>query len=285
MSSQNKLLRLLKLIALLKQEPPKSVHYIARFLETSTRTAYRYIELLKEVGFNIEEDHFNKYSIQDHELLSPSHFNQEEIGFIRELLQSTELSSQLKQSILHKLSFNSDLELTNQDIQDARSVKIIQSIHQAISNNLQIILKHYQSINSQQISDRIVEPIKFTSQYRSLCAFEIESQQNKFFNIERIGDVEGYNQPQEFEHLHQFSKPDVFGFSKHKKVYVIDLQLDLKAKLLLTEEYPFTRPYVQQVDEHTFRFTAQIHNTKPIKRFYEGLKENIKVLDQTNFKL
>ena len=285
MSDQKKLLRLLKLIALLKQEPPKSVQYMTRFLETSSRTVYRYLQTLREVGFNIEVDHFNKFSIQDHELLSPSHFNHEEIGMIREILQTNAHSNRIKERILHKLSLNSSLELTNQDIHNAKLVKTIKTIHEAITNNKQILLRQYQSINSQRISDRLVEPVKFTSQYQSLSAFEIESKQNKFFNLERIGEVELLDQPQEFEHLHQFSKPDVFGFSKNKKVYIIDLLLDLKAKLLLTEEYPLTRPYMQKIDDHTFRFSAEIFNTKPIKRFYKGLKENIQVLDQTNFKM
>ena len=281
MANQKSLYRLLKLIALLKQEPPKSMNYIADFLESSSRTVYRYLELLEEIGFNIEVDKFKKYSIQDNQLIAPSNFNKEELNFLKELLLSSGRSNNLSQSIIHKLSLNTDIELINHEIYNAKLANLISTINTGINTNKQIIIKQYQSINSQKVSDRLVEPIKFTANYRSLCAFEIEKQQNKFFNIERMGDVIVTGNDQEHEHLHQFSKPDAFGFSKNDKSYNVNLELNLKAMLLLTEEYPLTKSYIQKKGEHIFLFSTVIYNSKPIKRFYKGLKEDIKILDNT----
>jgi predicted DNA-binding transcriptional regulator YafY len=281
LANQKTLYRLLKLIALLRQEPPKSINYIADFLDSSSRTVYRYLELLESVGFNIEVDKFKKYSIQDNELIAPSNFNKEELNFLKELLLSSGRSNKLSQSIVHKLSLNTDLELINHEIYNAKLSKIISLINKAIHTNKQIIIKQYQSINSQKVSDRLLEPFKFTANYRSLCAFEIEKQQNKFFNIERMGDVVLTEHDQVHEHLHQFSKPDAFGFSKNSKTYTVNLELNLKAMLLLTEEYPLTKSLIQKKNEHLFIFSTVIYNPKPIKRFYKGLKGDIKILDQT----
>lgn len=281
MANQKTLYRLLKLIALLKQEPPKSINYMADFLESSSRTVYRYLELLENVGFNIEVDKFNKYCIQDNQLIAPSNFNKEELSFLKELLLSTGKNNNLSQSIIHKLSLNTDIELINHEIYNAKLANLISLINEGINNNKQIILKQYQSINSQKVSDRLVEPFKLTANYRSLCAFEIEKQQNKFFNIERMGDVIVTKEEQVHEQLHQFSKPDAFGFSKNTKTYKVNLELNLKAMLLLTEEYPLTKTLINKKNKNKFLFSTIVYNPKPIKRFYQGLKEDIKILEPT----
>lgn len=284
-AQQNRLLRLLKLIALLKQAPPKSIHFIAEFLDTSTRTAYRYVKLLEEVNFNISVDDFNKYSIREHPIHASDKFNAREIGFLKELVHTTSKEHPLNKSILHKLNLIADAEHADDDLLNARMADMISRINKAINGNYQLILKQYQSISSQNITDRLVEPIKFTSHYRSVCAFEVASQQNKFFNLERIGSIESTEQPQRYEHWHRFKKPDVFGFSKNDREYQVDLLLSLKAKLLLTEEYPFTKAYVWKIDDDTYAFKAKIYDAKPLQRFYSGLSDDIKVLPGTEIDL
>ncbi|MFD0932524.1 helix-turn-helix transcriptional regulator [Psychroflexus salinarum] len=279
MANQKSLYRLLKLIALLKKEPPKSINYIADFLESSTRTVYRYLELLEKVGFNIEIDKFKKYSIKDNQFIAPSHFNEEELNFLKELLLSSGRSNNLSTSMIHKLSFKTDAELINHEIYNAKLSNTISLINKAIHTNKQIEIKQYQSINSQKVSDRLVEPFKFTANYRSICAFEIADEQNKFFNIERIGDVVIIDQDQVNKHFQKFSVPDAFGFSKDSKTYKVNLELNLKAMLLLTEEYTLTKSLIQKKDENVFLFSTVIYNPKPLKRFYQGLKNDIKILD------
>ncbi|GGE34301.1 hypothetical protein [Psychroflexus planctonicus] len=49
-----------------------------------------------------------------------------------------------------------------------------------------------------------------------------------------MGDVIITEEEQVHEHLHQFAKPDAFGFSKNTNTYKVNLELNLKAMLLLT---------------------------------------------------
>ena len=270
---------------MLKQGPAKSIHFIADFMGTSKRTAYRYVKLLEEVNFNIKVDRYNKYRILEQEMLSSSQFNAREIGLLKELVQATRKAHPLSKSILHKLNLISDAESAEDDLLNARRAEMIMQINRAINDNHQLILKQYQSINSQNITDRIVEPIRFTADHRTLCAFEISSKENKFFNLERIGSIENAEQPQRYEHWHRFKKPDVFGFSRNDREYQVDLLLSLKAKLLLTEEYPFTKAYVWKIDDDTYAFKAKIYDAKPLQRFYSGLSEDIEVLPGTEIDL
>jgi len=282
LANQKSLLRLLKLIALLKQKPPKSVAFIAEFIQASERSAYRYIKLLEEVGFRIQVNKANKYFIEDNQWLSPGHFKQEEITYLKSLLQTSGQNNVLSKSLLHKLNLVSDADMSSHTVHHARLSDFVEKINQGIAQNKQILLKAYQSINTQNISDRLVEPIKFTEHYQNICAFEVESLTNKYFNIERIGDVVVLDEDQEHEDQHEFKKPDVFGFSKSRKTYTVHLKLNLKAKLLLTEEYPLSRAYIKPLRQNQFEFKAKINNTKPVKRFYKGLKEDIEVLEENS---
>lgn len=284
MANQTSLLRLLKLIALLKQEPPKSVKFIASFIEASERSAYRYIELLEEVGFKVQVTYTNKYFIEDNQWLAPNHYTKEELSYLKTLLLTSGQENKLSSSLLHKLNLNTDIDLSSEAIYNAKLSNFVERINLAIVQNQRVILKQYQSINTQNISDRIVEPIKFTAQFQRLCAFEVETQTNKYFNLERIGEVLVLKESQQFEYAHEFKKPDVFGFSAGKHNYIVHLQLNLKAKLLLTEEYPLTKAHITPLKNKSFVFKAEINNAKPIKRFYDGLKDDIEVLEENTIK-
>jgi predicted DNA-binding transcriptional regulator YafY len=62
-------------------------------------------------------------------------------------------------------------------------------IAQGITLKKQIWIKDYYSLRSDSVSDRLVEPVGFTSDYEHVHAFELESQSMKMFKIERMGEV------------------------------------------------------------------------------------------------
>ena len=63
MLNQHKILRVLQLISLLKKEPSKSIKFIAGILESTDRTVYRYLDLVKELGFDLQRDTHNRFYI------------------------------------------------------------------------------------------------------------------------------------------------------------------------------------------------------------------------------
>jgi proteasome accessory factor C len=63
MFNQNRIYRLFQLINYLKARPAKTVRSIETILDTSERTVFRYLDLLKDLGFNIERDSNNKLFI------------------------------------------------------------------------------------------------------------------------------------------------------------------------------------------------------------------------------
>ena len=84
MHNQNKLLRLLQLISVLQASPAKTMKSISKLIGSTERTVYRYLDLLKAVGFKVEKDSNNKIYIDNGVLDIKQMFTSEEIELIQE---------------------------------------------------------------------------------------------------------------------------------------------------------------------------------------------------------
>jgi predicted DNA-binding transcriptional regulator YafY len=285
MYNQNKILRVLQLISLLKKEPAKSIRFLSGILDSTERTVYRYLDLVKELGFELQKDQNNKFLIignDDYETVS---FSNEEATLLRDLVLSTGKESKLKDSLLQKIYLQSELAIQGNHILKAQLGKMVTIINTAISENKRVILKSYHSINSQKISDRLIEPISLTDNYNSICGFEVETKTNKYYNIERITEVILLNELQEFQNLHQLDEIDAFGFSKlNGELFQVELTLTLKAYILLKEEYPKIEKYItKDKGSDTYYLKIEVNNPKPITRFILGLKDDIEVIGSKSF--
>ena len=285
MHNQNKILRVLQLISLLKKEPAKSIRFLSGILESTDRTVYRYLDLVKELGFELQKVQNNKFLIignDDYETVS---FSNEEATLLRDLVLSTGKESKLRDSLLQKIYLQSELAIQGNHILKAQLGKMVTIINTAINENKRVILKSYHSINSQKISDRLIEPICLTDNYNSICGFEVETKTNKYYNLERITEVVLSNEQQEFQYLHQLDEMDAFGFSKlNGKVFQVEIILSLKAYILLKEEYPKTEKYIKKDKGlDTYNLKIEVNNPKPITRFILGLKDDVEVTGSKSF--
>src|SRR5258706_13990226 len=107
---QARLLRLFDIIALLKNAH-FTINELAKRIDTSGRTIYRYLRLLEEVNFLVEKDFANRYFIITSEdepgrLL----FTIEEMKLIKKLIQSEVEGNPMRGALLKKLSLNSELD-------------------------------------------------------------------------------------------------------------------------------------------------------------------------------
>ncbi|NNF35231.1 MAG: HTH domain-containing protein, partial [Saprospiraceae bacterium] len=104
MLEQAKILRVFKLIGLLKSRP-RNIDMLAGELETTSRTVYRYIKLLDELGFIVDKDWHNQYFIhqsQDEEDKN-LYFTEVEAILMKELISSSLSHHPLQESLQKKL--------------------------------------------------------------------------------------------------------------------------------------------------------------------------------------
>ena len=286
MLNQHKILRVLQLISLLKKEPSKSIKFLASILNSTDRTVYRYLDLVKELGFDLQRDSHNRFYIVSEENKESIDFTNEEASLLRELLLSSGTKSILKDALLRKIYLKSEIVILGNHLLNAHLGKIVSDLSKAITEHKQVVLKKYQSANSNTITDRLVEPISFTDNYTSLCAFEVETAKNKYFNIERITEVEVLQKQNEFEDQHQLDTPDAFGFTALNGLpFEIDIRLNLRAFVLLKQEYPMVVSFVKQEPKtNNYRLKMSINNPKPVIRFVLGLLDDVEIIGSVAFK-
>lgn len=282
MYNQYKIFRVLQLISLLKSKPAKSIRQLSIIIDSTERTIYRYLDLLSEVGFVIERTDRNQVFIESTK--DDLQFREEEIQFIKSLVLTVGKQNPLKDSILKKLNITSENQINSQQILNAHLGKIIETLSSAIQLRNQVVLKKYHSINSNNITDRLVEPIKFTDNYQSLAAFEVNTGKNKYFNIERITSVEIKKRVFQYTDKHKYKTPDVFGFSESKNQFEIELLMSLRASVLLKEEYPMTTPLIKyNPKKKKYDFKVIVNDLKPISRFVLGFIDEIEVIGSSLF--
>lgn len=285
MHNQHKILRVLQLITLLKKAPPKSIRFLAGVLESTDRTVYRYLDLVKELGFELHKDHNNKFQIVGGDEYQQISFSNEEVLLLRDLVMTTGKDNKLRDSLLQKIYLQSELAIQGNQILKANLGKMVEKINSSISENKRIQLKGYHSLNTQKISDRIIEPITLTDNYNSVCGFEVETQINKYYNLERITEVIQLEEEQQFHQLHHLDEMDVFGFSeKNGQKFSVELLVSLRAYILLKEQYPKIENHItKEIYSEKYRVKIDVNNPKPITRFILGLKEDIEVIGSKSF--
>ena len=286
MLNQVKILRVLQLIALLKKPPSKAIKTIANIFDNTERTVYRYLDLISELGFDLQKDENNRYYIIGDFENDSNNFTSDEANLLKELILTSANKSKLKDSILKKLYLQSEISIQGNNLLNAHLGKIIDNISKALVTNKQILIKNYHSVSSALISDRIVEPIKFTENYTSLCAFEPKSMENKYFKIDRISDVEILETQFKHQDKHKYSQPDAFGYASNnvKEQYDIDLRLSLRAYILIKEEFPMVNNFLKhETGKSTYRLILKVNNPKPVLRFIMGLLDDIEVIGSFEF--
>lgn len=286
MHNQHKLLRVLQLISLLRAHPPKSIRQISSVLKSTERTVYRYLSLLDAAGFAVERsDNGSFFIFSDDGSSGQLHFSAEEVGLMKRLLLTVGRDHRLKESILKKIHLHSDAEINAGTLLKAHLGKLTETILSAMHARRQLLIQKYQSVHSDKVSDRLVEPVKFTDDFRNLAAYEIASGKIKFFHIERMASVE--IRKTRFQHAdkHRYKIPDVFGFQETPTPFEVELILPLRAAILLREEYPMTAPLiVPEASKKKYRFKAVVYDFKPVTRFVMGFLDEIEILGGSTFK-
>ena len=279
---QAKLLRLFQIIAVLKSGH-WTIKQLADRFDTSERTIYRYINLLEEVDFLLEKDFENRFFIiTTDDDPTQSQFSIEETKLIKKLIQSGAQDNPLKSSLLKKLSLNSELDSMPRLFLKVRLGQFVDQLAETIRSKNQIVLKNYHSANSNEIRDRLVEPIHFGDNYQSVVALDTQDKICKQFKLDRIGEIIEMNTKYKFEELHRKNQSDIFGFSGDSNAW-ITLHLSLRAYLLLREEYPLSIPYTERTEDG-YHFHGPVSSFEGIGRYVLGLMDEVQVKGPEPFK-
>lgn len=280
-TEQAKIERVLRLISLLK-ERPRTVPQLARAVNTSPRSMYRYLKLLEKLGYLLDYDEQNRYWISEGKS-STVIFTVEETAVLRPLLSGLKASSPLYASIERKIYLTSELVPLAAELLDRHRAQIVTQLNEAIKARLRVRLLRYHSSNSDTVTDRLVEPLSFTDDFSTLNAFELQSKKEKTFKVSRIEDLEVLKEEQ--ENTSGSSEVDLFGWTGPEPIFV-ELQLTSTAYQLLVEEYPAARPYLERIKAvpYSFRLSLEVRSFIGIGRFLLGLPQQTQVIQPQELK-
>ncbi len=279
---QKTIIRVFKAIRHLATPPHKSIAQLATWLEVDKRTVYRYLHLLEEIGYDVDKDFEGRYFVFEDGKRNAVQFTAEETLLVRQMLAAASEHNPLVESIRRKVYLTSELIPLTDELLDIHRAKLIQQLAEAIAQRKQVKLLKYHSTNSEQVIDRLIEPLGFTENFTTLDAFEIASQKVKSFKIQRIEGVELLTT----ETAYNTDAPltDAFGFTG--EAFFLTLNLSTRAYHLFIETFPNLRAYTQPQPNATFpyRYVGEARSHIGIGRFCLGLPSEIEVVAPQSLK-
>ena len=279
--------RLLRLMKYMSGNVNYSVEQLSQKLDMSERTIYRYIDTFKAAGFVVTKLYGNTYKLGKMpkgsiDLDKLIYFSEEEAYLVNSLINSLDQSNSLRSNLKDKLSAIY-CSTSIADYVDRRSnAAHVEALGEAIKAKTKVYLKAYESGNSHSIRDRYIEPYGFTTDYIDVCAYDLEDGKNKIFKVSRIGEVEVLDEPWTEEKKHKAQGRDIFRMSG-KKATTVKLQLSVRAKNLLFEEYPLAPEFTHR-EGNFWILEAPIYDLAGVCRFYMGLSHEIKIIDSPEFR-
>ena len=281
-----KLDRLLRLMMMLTGNRRSSVKDLADKLEMNVRSIYRYIDSFREAGFVIKKTgncyRIDKSSAYFKDISSLVHFTEEEAWILKSAIESIDENNLIKQNLKKKLYTVYDYRILAETVAKGRNARNVNILTDAIETRHQVVLKNYSSANSKAVSDRLVEPFGFTTNYIQIWAFEPESRRNKLFKISRIGEVELLPQAWAHESEHVAGVIDIFRISSSEQHHV-KLRLGMRAARLLTEEYPLAEKHLTRINDNAWILDTHVCSFDGIGRFVMGLLHDIEILESDDF--
>ena len=285
MIEQAKLLRVFTLIRLLKQRR-HTLDQLAELHDCHPRTIRRYLSLLEEVGYFVDEDpDGNRFLFEAVPDKAP-YFSVEETSVLRQALTGLDEHNPLRESLSRKLYQTSELVPLADELLDMHQARVVHRLAEALRQQCRVRLLRYQSSHSGTVRDREVEPLSFTDDYAQLNAVEVASGKIRTYKTRRIEGVELLETP--CSHGVAEQQLDVFGLSGPEAV-LVELRLTARAYRLLVEEYPAARAFVWPVagrgpTDLRYQFRGEVRSFLGIGRFVLGLPTEVQVVEPASFR-
>ena len=274
--------RTLRLMRLMSGNAYLTVEQLAKRLDTSTRSIYRYIDTFKTCGFAVEKIDDSIYRLISmpsgyKDLQKLIYFSEEEARVLTYLIESLDETNSLKSSLYRKLCAVCDTKSIKEYSGTSKNAANVQALGNAMKDRKTVILKDYSSSSSGTVRDRVVEPFEFTNNHIDIWAYDCEKKDVRLFKIARIGWVDIL--PIDWQHEDEHDKGYLDAFRMQGKAQThVRLEMTLRAKNLLCEEFPLAEPDITEKDGK-YILDTKVSKMEGVGRFVIGLMGDIRVLD------
>ena len=279
---QPKIEKIFNLIRMMSGKKTFTVGELAEKMDTSYRSIYRYIDTFRSAGFVVEKIQGSTYRI----VKMPSsfknfdklvYFTEEEAAVINSLIENLEETNSFKTTLRKKLSAIYDrTDILNATPKHPTAIKLL-ALNDAMHKKKRVVLKSYESAHSGTVLDRTVEPYRYTEGCMAIWAYDVENKDCRIFKVSRIGKVQITDIDWQNESEHRDGFVDAFRMAGTER-YHVRLELSLRAKNLLTEEFPLAVKDIR-MENDKWIYEGDVTHMAGIGRFVIGLIRDIRILE------
>lgn len=279
---QPKIEKIFNLIRMMSGKKTFTVGELAEKMDTSYRSIYRYIDTFRSAGFVVEKIQGSTYRI----VKMPSsfknfdklvYFTEEEAAVINSLIENLEETNSFKTTLRKKLSAIYDrTDILNATSKHPTAIKLF-ALNDAMHKKKRVVLKSYESAHSGTVLDRTVEPYRYTEGCMAIWAYDVENKDCRIFKVSRIGKVQITDIDWQNESEHRDGFVDAFRMAGTER-YHVRLELSLRAKNLLTEEFPLAVKDIR-MENDKWIYEGDVTHMAGIGRFVIGLIRDIRILE------
>ena len=279
---QPKIEKIFNLIRMMSGKKTFTVGELAEKMATSYRSIYRYIDTFRSAGFVVEKIQGSTYRI----VKMPSsfknfdklvYFTEEEAAVINSLIENLEETNSFKTTLRKKLSAIYDrTDILNATPKHPTAIKLF-ALNDAMHKKKRVVLKSYESAHSVTVLDRTVEPYRYTEGCMAIWAYDVENKDCRIFKVSRIGKVQITDIDWQNESEHRDGFVDAFRMAGTER-YHVRLELSLRAKNLLAEEFPLAVKDIR-MENDKWIYEGDVTHMAGIGRFVIGLIRDIRILE------
>ena len=279
---QPKIEKIFNLIRMMSGKKTFTVGELAEKMATSYRSIYRYIDTFRSAGFVVEKIQGSTYRI----VKMPSsfknfdklvYFTEEEAAVINSLIENLEETNSFKTTLRKKLSAIYDrTDILNATPKHPTAIKLF-ALNDAMHKKKRVVLKSYESAHSGTVLDRTVEPYRYTEGCMAIWAYDVENKDCRIFKVSRIGKVQITDIDWQNESEHRDGFVDAFRMAGTER-YRVRLELSLRAKNLITEEFPLAVKDIR-MENDKWIYEGDVTHMAGIGRFVIGLIRDIRILE------
>lgn len=279
----NKFERQLKLLELLIDNEYLTISEMGQRLGISVRSVYRYIQFFESNGFDVYNDQ-GIYSVGHNSpfvaaVSRKTHFTSDELQCVGSLISQADPTDPNIIKLKYKFRNVYGMDFGQEEFKfDRRISENVEALKKAIENRRQCVLQKYNSLNSKDLRDRLVEPFQFLGNTNEVRCYELDSGMCKTFKVPRVkGKVMVREQKWAFTDRHASYFTDIFGFSG-ERVWKVVLRLTALSKTILMEEYGMDETRFVMEDATHFLVHLPVCNMKGVGRFVMGLIDETEIV-------
>jgi len=252
-SEQGTKSRLLRVMTAILVSPRIYTKYaLAEMTGVHEDTIKKDLETFTNAGFMVAHDKKYRYYFVEEkpyqQLKDLLHFSEEDQVLLMNAIDTIQINDEKGRKLKRKLASLYDYRRLGHAYLRKPYLNKVDLLLEAKTEEQQVILEDYRSSNSNEVSNRIVEPFHVDPPADTLQAFDVEKKQLRHYRISRIKRVKLSDNKWQYKGHHNIMRTDPFRIVDNDQVPV-HLRLKIGAYNELIERFPLTKSYLLEAQE------------------------------------